>query len=140
MQENISFQFYFTLFCEKEFDFSVLSSLLNIQPSMQWIKDRSHPKPLYKNESFWKVTSKEIFNFTFDNFFIEFINPFIEKSNILVNFIETYNIRAKIDVVIKIHSGNTMPGISIPKEIIHLLSKWDCSIDFDIYDFRIINR
>lgn len=136
MQKNISFQFYFTLYCEREFDVSMLSTLLGIQSNKEWVKNSNHPKPLYRNESFWKVSSSEIFTLSFEEDFMNFINSFYAKSNLITDVIEKFNLNCKIDVVIKIYSGNIMPGISLSQEILNLLSKWNCSIDFDIYDFR----
>ena len=136
MNKNISFQFHFTLFCERDFDVSLLSQLLQIQPSKEWVRKHDHHKPLYRNESFWKVSSSEIFDFTFDNNFKDFLNPFGEKSKIIIDSIKKHSLQCRIDVVIKLYSGNIMPGISVSDKIIFLLASWNCSIDFDIYDFR----
>ncbi len=136
MQKSISFSFHFCLFIPEEYNVDKITGLLKIEPAKKWIKDEANPKPLYRDSSGWEKSSAEVFSFGFDEPFSNFLKELECAWPSIKQLITEDKLSCKMDVVIKIYEGSTMPGICIDEKILAILSSINCSIDFDMYDFR----
>lgn len=136
MQKSISFRFHFCLFIPEEYNVDKITGLLKMEPTKKWVKDESNPKPLYRDSSGWEKSSAEIFSFGFDEPFSNFLKELEGVWPAIRQLITKDKLSCKMDVVIKIYKGSTMPGIYIDEKILAILSSINCSIDFDMYDLR----
>lgn len=139
MSKDISFTFFFSLTIEKEYDVMKINDLLKITPSKTWIKDKDHPKPLYRNWSYWQLSSNEIFDVFFHEPFSGFLDQFKNVAPVIGQLINQEGFSCKMDIVVKIYNGPTMPSINLNNQTIGVLSALKCSLDFDIYDYRKIH-
>lgn len=136
MEKSISFKFHLNLFTTGKYNVDKITEQLKIEPTKKWVMDETNSKPLYRDESGWVKSSDELFGFEFEESFLVFFKGFKYELTSLKRLIAEDGLSCKIDVVIKIYRGGTMPSIFIDRNIMADLSLINCSLDFDIYDLR----
>ena len=136
MEKFVSFTFHLCLFTEEKYNVDRISDQLKIYPTKKWVKDELNPKPRYRDASGWVKSSSEIFGFEFAAPFLDFFKEFKDRLSSLQQLMTEDKLFCKIDVVVRIYNGGTMPGIYIDSEMMAHLSMINCSLDFDMYDLR----
>jgi hypothetical protein len=109
---------------------------MGFEPTNVWIRNTAHHKPLYRNGSFWKHDSDEVFEVSMHQPFCNFIYKFKAAIPFVQKLEREEQFSCKVYVIVKINGGSTMPAIYIPEETLSILSAIKCSIDLEMYDNR----
>ncbi|MGN6419629.1 MAG: DUF4279 domain-containing protein [Pseudobacter sp.] len=134
--KDISYRFCFTIFSKEVYEVADITETLGLTPTSTWIKDPAQSKPLYRDYSFWKYQSEELFDPILEDVFINYFSPLESRLELISTLLAKDNLTCKIFILVKIHSGNSMPGIHVDWTLAAKLAAIKCNLDFDIYDFR----
>lgn len=116
---------------EKDFEPSELTEKLQIQPTATWHKGDTIRQNLYCKETCWRLKTRHVITYDFNNVFIELMTILNGKVDILRNYVEKNNLCVKIYPVIVI--SDTMPSIIIDPEIQKILLSLNATLEFDMY-------
>lgn len=134
--KDISYTFHFTIFSREVYEVANITELLGLTPTRTWIKDPSQLKPLYRDCSFWKYSSQEIFGPIFEDAFVGYFSALEPRLETIAALLGKDGLTCNMDAVVEIHSGNSMPGICVDWKLAAQLASVKCWISFDMYDFR----
>lgn len=134
--KEISFQFCFSIFSDESYEVSSITETLGLIPTRAWIRDASQTMPLYRDHSCWEYKSEEIFDPIFEDAFAGYFQPLESKLDLIRELLDKHNLSCKIFILVKIHAGDSMPGIHVDWSLAARMASIKCNLDFDMYDYR----
>ncbi len=116
---------------EHDFNPSVLTQILQIEPTTTWHKGDLIRKDLYRKETSWWLKTPCIKTFEFEEVFQILMSILDGKADILGKYAKDNNLFVKIIPVIVV--SNNQPCIIISKEIAEILLLLSATMEFDIH-------
>ena len=123
-----------------------LTRIVGISPTNSWNKgDEIFHKtrngqmlklPVVRKESAWEYSTGFIQGSIFGEMEEYILDIFYDRAQVIHKYARERKLEVKIDVVVEIEGGDTMPSISLSKRFISFLKELDAEIDFDMYLLR----